>query len=146
MDQLTQDFLQLKRLAIVGVSRSPAKFGNTIYTELKVRGFDVYGVNPQMDAIAGDKCYASLAEVAGKVDGAVICLPPQKAAGVIREAAAAGIKKIWLQQGSQSLETAKAAREAGVTPVEGKCVLMYAGKVTSFHAFHKFFAKLLGQY
>jgi predicted CoA-binding protein len=146
MDQLTQDFLQLKRLAIVGVSRSPAKFGNTIYTELKVRGFDVYGVNPQMDAIAGDKCYANLSELAGKVDGVVICLPPQKAADVVKEAAAAGIKKVWLQQGSQSLETAKAAREAGVTPVEGKCILMYAGKVTSFHAFHKFFATLLGQY
>jgi predicted CoA-binding protein len=146
MDQITQDFLQAKRLAVVGVSRSATKFGTTIYTELKARGFDVYGVNPQMDVIAGDKCYPSISELAGKVDGAVICLPPQKAAEVIREAAAAGIKKIWLQQGSQSLETAKAAREAGVTPVEGKCILIYAGKVTSFHAFHKFFASVLGQY
>ncbi len=146
MDQYTQDFLQAKRLAVVGVSRTPAKFCNTIYTELKARGFDVYGVNPQMDTIASDKCYASLTELAGKVDGAVICVAPQKAAEVIREAAAAGITKIWLQQGAQSLETAKAAREAGVTPVEGKCILMYAGKVTSFHAFHKFFATLLGQY
>lgn len=146
MDQNIQDFIQSKRLAVVGVSRSAAKFGNTIYTDLKARGYEVYGVNPHMDMIAGDKCYPSIAELAGKVDGAVICLPPQKAAGVIREAAAAGMKKIWLQQGSQSLETAKAAREAGVQPVEGKCVLMYAGQVTSFHAFHKFFARLFGQY
>lgn len=146
MDKNTQDFLQNKRLAVVGVSRSAAKFGNTIYTEMKARGFDVYGVNPQMDVIAGDKCYATISELAGKVDGAVICLPPQKAAEVMREAAAAGIKKIWLQQGSQSLETTKVAREVGVTPVEGKCVLMYAGEVTSFHAFHKFFARLIGQY
>jgi len=146
MDQITQDFLQAKRLAVVGVSRTPAKFCNTIYSELKDRGFDVYGVNPQMDTIAGDKCYTSISELAGKVDGAVICLSPQKAAEVIREASASGIKKIWLQQGAQSLETAKAAREVGITPVEGKCILMYAGKVTSFHAFHKFFAKLLGQY
>lgn len=146
MDQITSDFLQAKRLAVVGVSRTPAKFCNTIYTELKSRGFDVYGVNPQMDTIAGDKCYPSISELAGKVDGAVICVSPQKAADVIREASAAGIKKIWLQQGAQSLETAKVAREAGVTPVEGKCILMYAGKVTSFHAFHKFFASLIGQY
>jgi predicted CoA-binding protein len=38
------------------------------------------------------------------------------------------VKKIWLQQGSQSQETVKAAREAGVQPVEGKCILMYAAK------------------
>lgn len=146
MDQNIQDFIQSKRLAVVGVSRSATKFGTTIYTDLKTRGFEVYGVNPQMETIAGDKCYPSIADLAGRVDGAVICLPPQKAAPVIREAAAAGVKKIWLQQGSQSLETAKAAREVGVQPVEGKCILMYAGEATSFHAFHKFFAKLLGQY
>ncbi len=146
MDQNTQDFIQTKRLAVVGVSRSATKFGTTIYTDLKARGYEVYGVNPQMDTIAGDKCYPSIADLAGKVDGVVICLPPQKAAAVIREAAAAGVKKIWLQQGSQSAETAKAAREAGVQPVVGKCILMYAGEVKSFHAFHKFFARLLGQY
>lgn len=146
MEQSVRDFQQAKRLAVVGVSRSDKKFGTTIFIELKARGFEVYGVNPQLDTVAGDKCYASLSELAGKVDGVVICIPPQKAAGVVREAAAAGIRNIWLQQGSQSLETRKAAQEAGVTPVEGKCILMYAGEVKSFHAFHKFFAKAFGQY
>ncbi len=146
MEQKVQDFLLAKRLAIVGVSHNPQKFGSAIYTDLKGRGFEVYGVNPTLDMIGGDKCYASLADVAGKVDGVVISVPPQKAAQAIRDAAAVGITKIWLQQGAQSLETAKAAREVGVTPVEGKCILMYAGEVKSIHAFHKFFAKLFGQY
>ncbi len=146
MDPKVQDFLQAKRLAVVGVSRSPQKFGSAIYTELKARGFEVYGVNPNMDAIDGDRCYKSLTELAGKVDGAVICLHPQQTAEVIREAAAAGITRIWVQQGAQSLETVKAAREAGVTPVEGKCILMYAGEVKSVHAFHRFFARVFGQY
>jgi len=146
MDSIIQDFLQAKRLAIVGVSRSDKKFGSAIYKELKSRGFEVFGVNPKLDAIEGERCYASIGDLAGKVDGAVICLPPQKAAGVIREAAAAGVKNIWLQMGSQSLETRKAASEVGVTPVEGKCILMYAGKVNSIHAFHKFLAKLFHSY
>jgi len=146
MDKKIEDFLQAKRLAVVGVSRSDKKFGTYIYNELKARGFEVYGVNPHMDTITGDRCYASLSDLTGKVDGAVICLPPQKADQVLREAAAAGITRIWLQQGSQSLETSKVAREVGVTPVEGKCILMYAGEVKSFHGFHKFVAKLFGQY
>jgi uncharacterized protein len=146
MDQKIQEFVQAKRLAIVGVSHTSTKFGTAIYTELKARGFDVYGVNPSLDQINGDKCYPNLAALAGKVDGVVICLPPQKAAQVLREASAAGIKNIWLQQGSQSVETGKVAHELGVTPVEGKCILMYAGEVKSFHGFHKFIAKVIGQY
>jgi uncharacterized protein len=146
MDQLIKDFVQAKRLAVVGVSRSEKKFGSAIYTELKGRGFEVYGVNPEMQQICGDACYPNLAALAGKVDGVVICLPPQKAAQVLREAAAAGIQKIWLQQGAQSAETRKVARELGVTPVEGKCILMYAGEVKSFHGFHKFINKVIGQY
>lgn len=146
MQAQIQEFLQAQRLAVVGVSRSDKKFGTIIYAELKGHGFEVYGVNPALDRIAGDKCYASVSELTGKVDGVVICLPPQKAAGVIRESAAAGIKKIWLQQGSQSLETKQAAQEAGVSPIEGKCILMYAGEVKSIHAVHKFLAKLFGKY
>lgn len=146
MDSKIQEFIQLKRLAIVGVSRKEQKFGTAIYKELKQRGYEVFGVNPHMTSIDGDKCYTSIAELAGTVEGAVICVPPAAAAGVIRDAAAAGITKLWLQQGSQSLETKKAAKETGITPVEGKCILMYAGEVKSIHAFHRFFARLFGQY
>lgn len=146
MDTKVQEFLKAKRLAVVGVSHNEQKFGTAIYKELKTRGIEVYGVNPTMDMIDGDKCYASLADLAGKVDGVVVSVPPQKAAGVIREAAAAGMTKIWLQQGAQSGETSRAAHEAGVEPVEGKCILMYAGEVNSIHSFHRFFTKLFGQY
>ncbi len=146
MDTKIQDFMQARRLAVVGVSHSEQKFGTAIYKELKERGFEVYGVNPNLDTIDGDKCYPSIAALAGKADGVIICVQPAKAAALLREAAASGIRRIWLQQGSQSLETKNAAREVGITPVEGKCILMYAGEVKSVHAFHRFFAKLLGQY
>jgi len=146
MDAKIQEFVGSKRIAVVGVSRTEQKMGNGIYKELKLRGYEVFGVNPHLETIDGDKCYPSLAELAGKVDAVVICVPSQQAALVLRDAAAAGIKKVWLQQGSQSLETAKVAKEAGISPVEGKCILMYAGEVKSIHAFHRFFAKLFGQY
>ena len=97
MDSKIQEFLQAKRLAVVGVSRSNQKFGSTIYTELKTRGYEVFGVNPNTDTIMGDKCYASLGDLAGKVDGVVICVPPQKAISALRDAAAAGMTRIWMQ-------------------------------------------------
>ena len=65
------EFMSKKNLAIVGVSRKKSKFGNVIYKELKKKGFNVYGVNPNMENIEGDKCYSTLKELEGKVDGVV---------------------------------------------------------------------------
>jgi predicted CoA-binding protein len=51
MNQAIQDFVANKRVAVVGVSRYPKKFGSSIYTELKGRGYQVYGVNPAVEEI-----------------------------------------------------------------------------------------------
>jgi predicted CoA-binding protein len=146
MDQKIKDFVALKRVAVVGVSRNEQKMGNAIYTELKENGYEVYGVNPQLSEIKGDKCFASISDLAGKVNGALIAVSPKASAQVIRDAVAAGITKIWLNQGSQSVEASKVSRELGVSPIEGKCIFMYAGGVKSVHGFHRFIAKLIGQY
>lgn len=145
MDPTIQDFLQGKRFAIVGVSRSGKKFGNAIYTELKARGFQMSVVHPEMKEIDGEACYKSLSELAGKVDGVVICVSPRQSGQVLRDAAHAGIKQIWLQQGAQSTEALATASELGLYPITGKCILMYAPPVRSFHNWHRAFARLTGQ-
>ena len=145
MNQAVQEFVEGKRIALVGVSRSGKKFGNTIYTELKDRGYQVFIVHPEAKEIDGEPCYPNLSALQGRVDGVLICLPPSKAGEALSEAAQAGIKKIWLQQGVDSPEVAALARELGVTPITGKCILMYAQPVRSFHAWHRAFARLTGQ-
>ena len=145
MNQAIQDFIQSKRIAVVGVSRSGKKFGNSIYNELKQRGYQVFIVHPEAREIGGERCYPSLAALRGEVDGVVICVSPKQTPQAIRDAVDAGIKSIWLQLGADSNEALAAARELGVTPITGKCILMYAQPVRSFHGWHRAFAKLVGQ-
>ncbi len=145
MNQAIQDFIQGKRIAIVGVSRSGKKFGNTIYAELKARGYQVSIVHPKAQEIDGEPCFPNLAALRGKIDGVVICVSPDQAGEVLREAVQAGVKNIWLQQGAQSPEVLAQARQLGVNPVAGKCILMYAQPVRSFHRFHRGFMQLFGQ-
>jgi uncharacterized protein len=145
MDPNIQEFLKGKRFAIVGVSRTGKKFGNSIYTELKARGFQVFVVHPEMEEFDGQACYKSLGELAGKVDGVIICVTPRQAEQALRDAAQAGIKSIWLQQGAQSTQVLATARELGVNPVVGKCILMYAPPVGSIHGWHRGFNRLIGQ-
>jgi predicted CoA-binding protein len=145
MNENIQEFIKSKRLAVVGVSRSGKKFGNMICTELRERGYQVSIVHPEAKEIDGQPCLPNLAALQGKVDGVVICVAPSQAGQVMREAVQAGISKIWLQQGAQSTETDTLARELGVTPVSGKCILMYAAPVRSFHSWHRAFARIFGQ-
>jgi hypothetical protein len=145
MDQTITDFINGKRIAVVGVSRRSQKFGTMIYKELKARGYQVYPVHPEAKEIAGDACFPSLSALQDKVDGAVVCISPKDVVPVLKEAANIGLRNIWLQQGAQSPAAIQAGKELGLNMVTGKCILMYAMPVRSFHSFHRFLAKLFGK-
>ena len=145
MEQAVIDFVQGRRVAVVGVSRSGNKFGNSALQELKQRGYQVYAVHPSAEEIGGEHCYSCLAELPGQVDGVLVSVPPQKAVQVLREAAAAGIHNVWLQQGCESAEALSVSKELGLNTVSKKCILMYATPVQGFHRWHRAFNKLIGQ-
>ena len=142
-----KEFHTNKRLAMVGASSKDSnKFGNMAAKELVQRGYEVFFVHPTADSIDGSTAYNSLAEVKDKVDGVIVCVPSHQAAKVVEEAAAAGLKNVWLQQGSDSPPVLAKAQELGLNLVSRKCILMYAEPVTGFHNFHKVLWKLIGQY
>lgn len=145
MEQAIQDFINGKRIAVVGASRSGKKFGNTALTELAARGYQVFLVHPSAAEIDGMQCYPNLTALQGQIDGALVVVPPLQAMAVLREAAAIGLKNVWLQQGAESPEVLALAQELGLNMVTKRCVLMYAPPVRSFHAWHRGFAKLFGQ-
>jgi predicted CoA-binding protein len=145
MDKAIEDFLNCKKIAVVGVSRSCNKFGNTIYTELKTHGYQVFAINPNAKEIAGDPSYPNIAAIKNGVDGVVISVPPAQAEGTLRDAAAAGVKNVWMQQGSDNRQLIDLGRSLGLNLVSGKCIVMYLTPVAVPHSFHRFFAKLFGQ-
>jgi len=145
MNQPIQDFINGKRIAVVGVSRDKEKFGNTAFAELAARGYQVFAVHPTAQEIAGAPCYPNLTALRGQVDGVLVSVSPQQAMPVLREAATLGLKNVWLQQGAESPQVLALARDLGLNLVARKCVLMYASPVRSFHAWHRAFAKLFGQ-
>lgn len=146
MKSEVEEFIKSGRFAIVGVSRDQKKFGNTIYRELKSRGYEVYGVNPSVREINGEMCYPNVGALRGKVDAAVVCTKPGNVEPVLHDAANAGIRQVWLQQGAGSRHAVEVGKGLGLNVVDGKCILMYAGPVNSVHSFHRFFVRLFGRY
>lgn len=145
MDKAAQEFVSHKRLAVVGASRSGKKFGNSAYKELKQRGYQVYLVHPKAEEIEGEPCYPSLETVKDSVDGVFVCVPPAQGVQVLQQASQAGLKNIWIQQQGDSPELLAVGNDLGLNIVHGKCILMYAEPVTSFHRFHRFFVRLSGK-
>lgn len=145
MDNAIDDFIKCRRIAVAGVSRSGKKFGNTAFSELKKRGYEVYAVNPSAAEISGIKCYPNLSALKGIVDALFISVSPKKVPPLLQEAAEIGVRNIWLQKGAESPEALAAAKDLGLNSVSGKCILMYAPPVKSIHAFHRAIMKFFGK-
>lgn len=137
------DFLSQKTLAVVGVSKKKGKFGSTVFKELKAKGYRVFPVNPNIDDFEGDKCYHNLKELPEAAGGAVIVVPPKAAESVVRDAADAGIRRVWLQQGAESREAVASCKENDISVIHGHCILMFAEPTAFPHRLHRYIWRLL---
>lgn len=140
-----QAFVSERTLAVVGVSRGGKKFGNSVYRTLKSQGYTVYPVHPEATSIEGDACYASLAALPEPVGGVFLCVPPAETEKLVDEAACAGIKRIWMQQGSASEVALAACAKEGLDVVHDECLLMYTAPTAFVHRAHKWVWKIAGK-
>lgn len=137
-------FLAQPALALVGMSRSGKKFGNLACRELKSKGYRVHAIHPVADMIDGIRCYRSFADLPEPVDAVLVVVPAAEAVTVVRQAAAAGVHHVWLQQGAESPEVLKACRDVGIDAVSRECILMFA-QPTGYHKAHRWLWRLLGK-
>lgn len=137
-------FLAQPALALVGISRSGKKFGNLACRELALKGYRVYPIHPSAETIEGRHCYRRFADLPERVDAVLVVVPPAQAATTVREAAAAGIHHVWLQQGAESPEVLQVCRDIGIDAVSGECILMFA-KPAGYHKVHQWIWRLLGK-
>jgi uncharacterized protein len=138
-------FVQEKALALVGVSASGKGFGNSAYKELKTRGYRVFPIHPTASTIQGDPCWPNLARLPERVDRLLVVTAPGAVEGIAKEAAAAGIRQVWLQQGASSPAAIKACQDQGLQVVHDHCILMFAQPSSGFHRFHHWLWGVLGR-
>lgn len=108
-------------IAVVGVSASPDKWGYRIYKDLKGAFQEVYAVNPKHMKIDGNECYPDLKSLPRKPDVVITVVPPEAAKGVVREAKALGVRKVWMQPGSESRESVEFCRKNGMECMFNAC-------------------------
>ncbi|HEX3499457.1 MAG TPA: CoA-binding protein, partial [Stellaceae bacterium] len=83
-----------RSIAFVGASPRPDTPGNDMLKMIDCAGFtgDVYPINPNYREIEGRPCYASLAEVPGPIDLAVLAVANARLEETLREAIRVGVR------------------------------------------------------
>lgn len=139
-------FLELKNIAVVGVSRSKSGFGLAVYDHLKKNGYTVFGINRKGGFCGNIRLYNSLFEIGQKIDGIVTVIPPAETEIIVQEAYDLDITNIWMQLGSDSQNAIDFCESKKMTSIYKECILMFAEPVKSIHKFHRFINKITGKY
>jgi predicted CoA-binding protein len=112
------------RIAVVGASNDPGKYGNVIVRNLSAKGYTVLPVNRHEKEIAGLPAYARLADVPGPIHIVDVVTPPHETRGILEEAAALGLGAVWLQDGSYDDAALEVAARAPYRTVYEACIMV----------------------
>jgi predicted CoA-binding protein len=139
------DFLSQKKFAIIGVSRNSRKFGNAILKDMRKKGYHLIPVHPEADKLEGEKCYKSLSDIPFPVDGAILNIKPDETEKVVEDINSAGIKRVWMQQGSGSKKAIEYCINYGISVISGECIFMFAQPMEFFHRAHRWVWGVIGK-
>ncbi len=133
IDEMVQDFLAQKKIAVVGVSDKRETGCNLAYNKFKENGYRVFAVNPRIAEFNGDPCYPDLASIPEKPDAVFILANPKVTDQIVGQCVDLGIKRVWMHcmmgtkpglaagMTSVSRDAVAVCRENGIAVIPGSC-------------------------
>jgi uncharacterized protein len=133
IDNLVQDFLAQKKIAVVGVSDKRETGCNLGYRKFKAAGYTVFAVNPRLSSFEGDPCYPDLLSIPDKPDAVFILASPKVSEQIVQQCVDLGVKHVWMHclmgtkpgagagTTSVSQDAVQICRENGIAVIPGSC-------------------------
>jgi len=110
--------------AVVGASKNREKYGFKVLKDLKDAGFSVIPVNPHENSILGLRVYKSLSEIPRRVDVVITVVKPVVTKEIVKECKKLGIRRVWMQPGSEDEEAIAFCRNNGINVVFNTCIMV----------------------
>ena len=143
------EFLELKTIAVTGVSSVQPDAANIIFRKFKDAAYSVFPVNPKTGKVEGVTCYPDLAGIPDQPEGVMIASPPASAQSIVEECLKLGIHYVWfhssINQGSLDKAAADYAEKNGMKVIRTGCPMMYIPPVDFGHKCIKWVLKLTGK-
>jgi hypothetical protein len=133
INNLVQDFLAQKVIAVVGVSNQRETGANRNYKIFKQHGYRVYAVNPRISTFDGSLCYPDLKSIPEKPDAVFMLTSPKVTEQVVQQCVDLQVKHVWmhclmgtkrgLSAGLSSVSSAavEMCRQHGIAVIPGSC-------------------------
>ena len=122
-DEEIIEILNLKKVAVIGMSKHQEKAAHFVPKYLLENGFDIIPVNPNSDEILNKKCYKEINDIKDDIDIVDVFRPSEDVLSFVKDAIKKNPKVIWLQEGIHNEEAENLAREYGIDVVFNRCML-----------------------
>ncbi|MFA3781964.1 CoA-binding protein [Melioribacteraceae bacterium 4301-Me] len=125
--QIKKILTESKTIAVVGISRNPFKISREIAGFLLERGYNVVGVNPNLDIkIDSIEVYPSLLKIPYKIDIVNVFRKSNDIPEIINDVLFVKPKVLWLQLGIRNDEAVEPVVREGITVIQDTCIkVMY---------------------
>ncbi len=115
---------KVRRIAVVGLSPKPHRDSHRVARYLLESGYEIVPVYPREEQILGQKVHRRVQDVAGAVDLVDVFRRSEDLPEVIDDAITARAGALWLQLGCIDEDGARRARDAGLTVVMDRCLMV----------------------
>ena len=122
-DEEIIEILNLKKVAVIGMSKHQEKAAHFVPKYLSENGFDIIPVNPNSDEILNKKCYKEINDIKDYIDIVDVFRPSEDVLPFVKDAIKKNPKVIWLQEGIHNEEAENLARAHGIDVVFNRCML-----------------------
>jgi uncharacterized protein len=120
--------LELKNIAVVGMSNTTGKPANFVPKYLIQHGYNVIPVNPTTSEVLGRKSYPKVSDVPEQIDIVDVFRRSEDIPPVVDDVIKKkGIKVIWMQSGIYNEEAERKAKENGMDVVYNRCMKVEHG-------------------
>jgi len=122
-DEEIAEILNLKKVAVIGMSKHEEKAAHFVPKYLSENGFEIIPINPNSDEILNKKCYKEINDIEDDIDIVDVFRPSEDVLPFVKDAIKKNPKVIWLQEGIHNVEAENLAREYGIDVVFNRCML-----------------------
>lgn len=127
--------IESKVIAVVGLSRDPAKTSRSVTKYMISKGYQIVPINPSAESLMGETAYPSLSDIPAKLAGMIdivdIFRPSGDLPPIVEDAVAGlpNLKAIWAQLGIRNDVAASLAEQAGVPMIQDRCIRVEYGRL-----------------
>ena len=123
-DEEIRKIYNFRNIAVVGMSRDPAKAAHSVPQYMMERGYNIIPVNPIASEILGRRTYSYVSDIKSQVDIIDVFRPSEDVYPVVEDSIKKpGISVIWLQEGIHNVEAEKIALDNKIDVVFNRCIM-----------------------